>query len=104
MVLVLAWLCYPFVEVARLWYPVTGVDVSHHQGRIDWPKVAGSGVRFAYVKATEGGDFIDESFGQNWEQAKAVGGAYHFYRQCKGGREQAENFLQILPPVTGQLP
>ncbi len=36
-------------------FPVRGVDVSHHQGTIDWPVIAGQGIRFAYMKATEGG-------------------------------------------------
>ena len=57
LVAVLGWLGFPYIETARLWYGVTGIDVSHHQGRIDWPVVAGSGVAFAYLKASEGGDF-----------------------------------------------
>ena len=40
-------------------FPVRGIDVSHHQGEIDWAKVAGAGVRFAYLKATEGRDLRD---------------------------------------------
>lgn len=107
LVAVLGWLGFPYVETARLSYGVTGIDVSHHQGRIDWPVVAGSGVVFAYLKASEGGDFVDDSFAANWAAAKAAGlavGAYHFYRQCKGGAEQAANFLRLLPPEAGQLP
>ena len=101
-VAVLGWMAYPHVETARIWYRVTGVDVSHHQGRIDWPRVADSGVQFAYLKATEGGDFVDGRFRDNWQAAKAAGlavGGYHFFRQCKDGREQAANFLKTLPPV-----
>jgi lysozyme len=81
--------------------------VSHHQGRIDWPEVAQARIGFAYVKATEGGDFVDESFRSNWDGARAAGllvGAYHFYRQCKSGKEQADNFLSALPRDGGQLP
>ncbi|RVB51021.1 GH25 family lysozyme, partial [Mesorhizobium sp. M7A.F.Ca.CA.001.06.1.1] len=37
-------------------YPLRGIDVSHHQGRIDWPRVAADDVAFAVIKATEGGD------------------------------------------------
>ncbi|HEY1276119.1 MAG TPA: glycoside hydrolase family 25 protein [Thermoleophilaceae bacterium] len=36
-----------------------GVDVSQHQPSVDWEKVARSGVDFAIVKCSEGGDFID---------------------------------------------
>ncbi|HEX2068810.1 MAG TPA: GH25 family lysozyme, partial [Actinomycetota bacterium] len=31
-----------------------GIDVSHHQGRIDWPRVAADDISFAYIKASEG--------------------------------------------------
>lgn len=106
-VVALAWIGYPYIETGRIWYTVTGIDVSHHQGAVDWPKVAQSGVEFVYLKATEGGDFVDPSFRQNWMEAKASGlavGAYHFYRQCKSGQEQADNFLTILPSEQAQLP
>ncbi len=60
-----------------------GIDVSHHQDAIDWTKVAGSGVRFAIAKATEGTGFIDPLFSTNRADAMAAGitfGAYHFAR------------------------
>jgi lysozyme len=77
-----------------------GVDVSNHQGRIDWERVAADDMDFAYIKATEGGDFVDRSFERNWEGAEAAGldrGAYHFFTLCKPGAEQAENFLRTVP-------
>ena len=52
-------------------YQVHGVDVSKYQGDIDWPRVRSSGVAFAYIKATEGGDHADERFLDNWEGAHA---------------------------------
>ena len=51
-------------------YPIHGIDVSKYQGDIDWNAVAGSGVKFAWIKATEGGDHVDERFQANWEAAK----------------------------------
>jgi lysozyme len=60
-------------QLAPLWYDVVGVDVSNHQGEIDWPALAGSKVAFAYIKATEGGDFRDKRFQLNWEGAKGAG-------------------------------
>ena len=36
---------------------VTGIDVSHHQGHIDWKKVAAADIDFVYVKATEGATY-----------------------------------------------
>src|SRR5262249_30419769 len=62
-------------------FPVLGIDVSHHQGPIDWPQVAVAGVGFAYIKATEGKDLSDPMFRVHWRAADAAGiprGAYHF--------------------------
>jgi lysozyme len=36
-----------------------GVDVSQHQGSVQWERVHGDGFRFAIVKSSEGQDFID---------------------------------------------
>ena len=88
-------------------YPVRGIDVSHHQGVIDWPKVATSGIAFAYIKATEGGDFSDRRFRQNWRGAAAAGlrrGAYHFFTFCRPGLEQAAHFIRTVPADPDMLP
>jgi lysozyme len=84
-----------------------GIDVSHHQGDIDWARVADDDITFAYIKATEGGDFVDTQFADNWEQAGANGvdrGAYHFFTLCRPGLEQAENFLRVMPSDLKALP
>ncbi len=77
-----------------------GVDVSHHQGAIDWARVAGDDMTFAYIKATEGGDHVDARFAENWRGAGDAGiarGAYHFFTLCRPGAEQARNFLATVP-------
>jgi lysozyme len=84
-----------------------GVDVSSHQGEVDWHRVAGDGIEFAYIKATEGADFVDERFRRNWEGAAEAGldrGGYHFFTLCRPGTEQAENFLRTLPADPDALP
>jgi lysozyme len=84
-----------------------GVDVSSHQGEVDWERVAGDGIAFTYIKATEGADFVDERFRRNWEGAAAVGldrGAYHFLTLCRPGVEQAENFLRTVPSDPDAVP
>lgn len=82
-------------------WPRQGIDVSHHQGLIDWDAVARSAqVDFAYIKASEGGDHRDPMFGVNWQGAGKAGiarGAYHFYTLCKSGVEQAANFIGAVP-------
>jgi lysozyme len=88
-------------------YPFGGVDVSHHQGDIDWTAVRAEGVTFAYVKATEGGDFVDPRFQASWAQARAAGlavGAYHFFTFCRDGVSQARNFLAAVPRAADALP
>ncbi|MBN1130066.1 MAG: hypothetical protein JXA71_13830 [Chitinispirillaceae bacterium] len=95
---------YPF----RWRYPVRGMDISRHQGVIDWKKVGDSGrIDFAYIKATEGRDYVDPLFRRNREAARANGirtGAYHFYSLHRPGLTQAEHFLQNVPPGNDELP
>jgi lysozyme len=50
-------------------YSIRGIDVSHHQGPIDWTEVAKDRVDFVYIKATEGGDWVDTRFRQNWNES-----------------------------------
>lgn len=81
-------------------YPVRGLDVSHHQGAIDWHRVRGSGRSFAFIKASEGADFRDTRFSENWQRAREAGiftGAYHFFTFCSPGHAQADNFLAAAP-------
>ena len=88
-------------------YPVRGIDVSHHQGGIDWQAVAADHVAFAYLKASEGGDHRDREFAANWRAARAAGlkvGAYHFFTFCRPGADQARNFLGAVPADPGALP
>ncbi|HEU5149882.1 MAG TPA: GH25 family lysozyme [Iamia sp.] len=77
-----------------------GVDVSNHQGVIDWEAVAADGIDFAYLKATEGGDHVDRRFAASWDDARAAGidvGAYHFFTLCRPGAEQAASYLATVP-------
>ncbi len=88
-------------------YPVNGIDISAHQGDIDWPAVADEGVDFAYMKATEGKDFTDKKFVQNWTNANKTDikvGAYHFLSYENSGQEQAQHFINTVPKVEGSLP
>jgi lysozyme len=96
-----------WIELAPLRYEVIGVDVSRHQGPIDWRVLAGSGVSFAYIKATEGETFRDTNFAANWAEAAIAGvtrGAYHFLTQCRTGAAQAQNFIATVPRDPQSLP
>lgn len=77
------------------------IDVSMYQGTIDWAKVAKSGVRAAYLKATEGVHWNDPRFQENRKAANAHGirvGAYHFADLYDGGIE-ARHFLKTIAAV-----
>lgn len=79
---------------------VRGIDVSNHQGWIDWAKVAQSGVEFAFIKATEGLYFNDPWFARNWDQAlehDLYRGAYHFARPSLSAPDkEAQFFLHTI--------
>jgi lysozyme len=87
--------------------PVQGIDVARYQGDIDWGAVRRAGIRFAYIKTTEGGDHVDPSFYRNWEGAAAAGvarGAYHFIYWCRTAAEQALWFTMAVPRDASALP
>ena len=98
----------PHAGVARAHsLPIHGIDVSRHQGAIDWRAVAQAGTRFAFIKATDGGDHLDPNFRRNWDEARAAGiprGAYHFYYFCRPAREQAQWFIRNVPKEANSLP
>lgn len=89
-------------------YPVRGIDVSWHRGKIDWALAATQpGLAFAYIKATEGGDWTDARFADNWRKARLAGlrvGAYHYFTFCRPPLEQAYHFLSVLPREPDTLP
>lgn len=97
----------PHLEVPRAEYPVKGIDLSAHNGAVDFRAVAADSVDFVYLKASEGNTFRDGSFADNYDRARAAGlpvGAYHFFRfECEG-EAQARNMLQAVSYRRLQLP
>ena len=88
-------------------FTVHGIDVSKYQGLIDWDRVRDSGVKFAWIKATEGGDNADSQFRRNWQLAKAAGiprGAYHFVYWCRPWQEEMRWFEANVPVEDDALP
>ncbi len=87
-------------------YPVQGIDISRWQTNIDWQAVRAAGTRFAFIKATEGGDHSDPRFRENWNGARAAGiptSAYHFVYWCRPAHEQAAWFVQHIPQTQDAL-
>jgi lysozyme len=99
--------CRPSETVKRHDFEIQGIDVSHHQGEIDWPRLAEQPIHFVYIKATEGGDHKDRLYQANWDQALAVGikrGAYHFFRPGTPVLYQVLNFIRTVKLEEGDLP
>ncbi len=87
------------VSVDRYRYPVAGIDVSKHNGDINFDLVAADDYQFAFIKASEGKTYRDEAFDRNYRAAREAGlkvGAYHFFRKNRSGREQADNLLRAV--------
>ncbi|HEX7313048.1 MAG TPA: glycoside hydrolase family 25 protein [Pyrinomonadaceae bacterium] len=86
---------------------LTGIDVSHYQGQVDWDAVKAAGCSFAFAKATEGTNVTDPYFEANWAGMKAAGlarGAYHFFRPAEDAAQQASHFLATVALKPGDLP
>jgi len=84
-----------------------GLDLSHHNGRVDWARLGTEPFEFVYLKATEGTGHTDPRFQENWQAATRLGwkvGAYHFYLLCREGAPQAENFIRQAEVRAGTLP
>jgi lysozyme len=93
--------------VAAKRMPIQGIDVSWYQKDIDWQAVKRAGTRFAFIKATEGGDLLDRRFRENWEEARAAGvprGAYHFVFWCRPAKDQVRWFIRNVPKEQDALP
>ncbi len=80
-------------------YKVHGIDISHHQIKINWNDVDKK-YKFVFMKATEGKDFLDSDFTYNWTKAQLSGfrvGAYHFFTMLSSGEEQAKYYISKVP-------
>lgn len=89
-----------------------GIDISHHQGDIDWELVfesTDSTIAFVYCKVSEGGSHLDRHWIKNftWLRNHNIPlGAYHYYKPFVSPEKQAAHFLKNydwdqddLPPV-----
>ena len=88
-----------------------GIDVSEHQGVIDWAKVAKDGVQFAVIRAGYGRELSqkDKQFERNYAGAKAAGiqvGAYwySYANSVERGEQEARTCLKVLDGKHLDLP
>lgn len=87
---------------------IYGIDVSKWQGTIDWEAVAADGVRFAFIRVSDGLNYFDGQYARNWEAAKANGilrGTYQFFRGNLDPIAQADLLLENMNGLEpGDLP
>lgn len=94
-------------EPSEAAYPIRGIDLSAHNGAVDFDLLPAQGIDFVYQKATEGTDFTDRYFLDNARRALLSGipcGAYHFFRFDSDGELQALNFHNALRGRAFTLP
>ena len=97
---------HPGVDRARV-MPIQGLDVARYQGSINFSEARAGGTHFAFIKGTEGRDYIDPNFYANWERAREAGvarGVYHFMTWCSRAAEQADWFIKKIPNDRDALP
>ena len=81
---------------------IFGIDVSHHQGDINWNKVKkwkDKSIQFVYIKATEGATYVDKTYEKNFKGAKEqkiLTGSYHYFRTTSSVKDQFKNFIQTI--------
>ncbi len=93
-------------------YDVHGIDISHHQGDIDWKQLSKGRnsaypIEFVFIKATEGGDHADRKFATNFSAAKQYGvirGVYHFFSPKTDPIKQADFYINSVRLESGDLP
>lgn len=108
-------------------YVVLGIDVSEHQGMIQWDSLAIAKemvdsciseeenvglpemlpVSFAIIRATKSSDYVDKQFQRNFKAARQLGislGVYHFLTDTASGRQQAENYISMVKLEEDDLP
>ncbi|TVY09996.1 glycoside hydrolase family 25 protein [Paenibacillus cremeus] len=76
-----------------------GIDISHHNGQVDFDKVKNAGISFVFMKATESTRTIDDTLSYNYSEAKRVGipvGFYHFAHVSNDPVQEANHFLSVV--------
>lgn len=88
--------------------PVTpGIDVSYYQGTIHWQRVRDAGIRFAFIRVSDGLTVKDSLFAQNWpgaHRARILRGVYQHFRPDENATAQADLVIAAVARDPGELP
>lgn len=83
-----------------------GIDVSGWQENIDFSQVKNAGIEIVYMKSSEGSNFVDPYFNQNYTNAKANGlkvGFYH-YLTATSVEEAVQEARFFVSTISGKTP
>lgn len=87
---------------------IEGIDCSSWQGAINWRAAKAKGVKFAFIKATEGSTYMNPNFPRDWKEARRVGivrGAYHYFDPSQSVTSQVNHFVAVVGYLeSGDLP
>lgn len=77
-----------------------GIDISHHQGNIDFDKLKGN-IDFAMVRTSYGAFYEDRKYKQNIAGLERIGvpyGLYHFSyaTNVREAKKEAEGFINLI--------
>lgn len=86
-----------------------GIDVSKHNGNINWEKVKASGIQFAMIRAGYGANNIDSQFKRNISECNRLGipcGVYWFSYAYNAAmaKKEAEYCLAAVKPYKLEYP
>ena len=108
-----AYLYYLYEYDPKAWAEIVsmtnynGIDVSHHNGIINWERVArDEKIQYVYIKATEGASFHDVLYRRNLTKARKNGlkaGSYHYFSMHSSPEEQFENIRRHIKPEEQDL-
>jgi lysozyme len=99
----------PVPPVSSVEKTIKGIDISHHQGVIDWEKIDTTKFKFVIIKATEGDSSEDSDtlFKSNWDKSlekKLIVGAYHIFTLGSVGMKQFKNHISVVPKLNNSMP
>lgn len=81
-----------------------GIDVSYYQGTVGWSQVKASGRTFAFARVSDGLNYPDSKFAQNWPAMKKAGlvrGVYQYFRPSQDPEDQAALLLNKVKAAGG---
>lgn len=85
-----------------------GIDVSEHNGKLDWAALKSAGVQYAIIRTGYGKSYTDPQFHNNVKGAIAQGipvGVYHFSYagDADGAKREAEYVISLLAPYRDKI-